>query len=45
MGMFIIKDGRQARGHVPARSIYDIAPTVLKEFDIDVPETMRGQPI
>ena len=45
MGMFILKDGRETRGLVPTRSIYDIAPTVLKEFGIDIPPAMRGQPI
>ena len=45
MGMFILKDGRQKDGPVTAKSIYDIAPTVLKEFDIDIPEAMQGKPI
>ena len=55
MGMFIFKSasnspvGASSRsrqlGNVPAKSIYDIAPTVLNEFDIDIPEAMQGQPI
>ena len=45
MGMFIMKNGRQARGYVSPKSLYDIAPTVLNELDIDIPEAMRGQPI
>ena len=45
MGMFIMKNGRQARGYVPPKSLYDIAPTVLNELGIDIPEAMRGQPI
>ncbi|MCE2400476.1 alkaline phosphatase family protein [Candidatus Poribacteria bacterium] len=45
MGMFILKDGKQPRGLVPTKSIYDIAPTVLNEFGIDIPDAMRGQSI
>jgi len=45
MGMFIIKNGRQAQGLVSPKSLYDIAPTVLDEFGIDIPEAMQGQPI
>ncbi len=45
MGMFILKDGRQTRGHVPTKSIYDIAPTVLNAFGIDIPDAMQGTPI
>ena len=32
-------------GKVLTKSIYDIAPTVLDEFGIDIPEAMQGQPI
>jgi len=45
MGIFVMKRGGQARGHVPARSVYDIAPTVLEEFGLEIPPAMRGQPI
>ncbi len=45
MGIFIIKDGRQIDGQLPTRSIYDIAPTVLREFGIDIPDEMQGKPI
>lgn len=45
MGMFILKNGGEARGHVHPKSLYDIAPTVLTEFGIDIPEAMQGQPI
>ncbi len=45
MGMFIIKNGEQAHGAVSSKSLYDIAPTVLNEFDIDIPEAMQGRPI
>ena len=45
MGMFIMKNGEPARGHVPTKSLYDIAPTVLKEFGIDGPKAMQGEPI
>ncbi len=45
MGMFVLKDGRQTGGLVPAKSIYDIAPTVLNEFSIDIPDEMQGKPI
>ena len=45
MGMFIIKNGEQAQGAVSSKSLYDIAPTVLNEFGIDIPEAMQGQPI
>ena len=55
MGMFILKSASNAPvgassrsrqiGNVPAKSIYDIAPTVLDEFGIDIPEAMQGQPI
>ncbi len=44
-GMFIIKDNRQTDGLVPTKSIYDIAPTVLKEFGFDIPEAMQGKSI
>ena len=53
--MFILKSasssavGASSRsrqiGNVPAKSIYDIAPTVLKEFGINIPEAMQGHPI
>ncbi len=45
MGIFIIKDGRQIDGQVPPKSIYDIAPTALREFGIDIPDVMLGKPI
>ena len=55
MGMFILKSASnsavgvpsrsQQIGNVPAKSIYDIAPTVLNEFGINIPEAMQGQPI
>ena len=45
MGMFIIKNGEHAQGAVSSKSLYDIAPTVLNEFDIDIPEAMQGHPI
>ena len=45
MGMFIIKNGEQAQGLVPPKSLYDIAPTVLNEFGMDIPEAMQGHPI
>ena len=45
MGMFIIKNGEQAQGAVSSKSLYDIAPTVLNEFDIDIPVAMQGHPI
>ena len=45
MGMFIIKNRGKTRGEVSPKSLYDIAPTVLEEFDIDIPETMQGKPI
>lgn len=45
MGMFILKNGGNARGQVPPKSLYDIAPTVLNEFGMEIPEAMQGQPI
>ncbi len=45
MGMFIIRNSKQSPGLRPARSIYDIAPTVLQEFGIEIPSEMIGQPI
>ena len=45
MGMFILKNGEQAQGAVSSKSLYDIAPTVLNEFDIDIPVAMQGHPI
>ena len=45
MGMFILKNEGQARGHVSPKSLYDIAPTVLNEFGMDIPEAMQGRPI
>ncbi len=45
MGMFIIKGNRHMHGLHRTKSIYDIAPTVLKEFGIDIPDAMQGVPI
>ncbi len=55
MGIFILKSASGSSvgatsesrhiGNVPTKSIYDIAPTVLKEFGMDIPEAMQGQPI
>jgi len=45
MGMFIIKNGEQAQGLVAPKSLYDIAPTVLNEFGIDIPAVMQGHPM
>ena len=45
MGMFIIKNGKRTDGFIPSRSIYDIAPTILTEFDLDIPDEMIGEPI
>ena len=45
MGMFIIKNGEQAQGLVPPKSLYDIAPTILNELGMDIPEAMQGQPM
>ncbi|RKU16837.1 phosphodiesterase [Candidatus Poribacteria bacterium] len=45
MGMFIIKNGEQTQGPVSPKSLYDIAPTVLNEFGIDIPAAMQGHPI
>ena len=42
MGMFILKNGIHTDGPVPTKSIYDIAPTVLKEFGLDIPDAMHG---
>ena len=49
-GIFIFKSASSAPvsqhiGRVSAKSIYDIAPTVLNEFGIDIPEAMQGKPI
>lgn len=45
MGMFIIRDGKHSDGQVTTKSIYDIAPTVLKEFGIKILNEMQGKPI
>ncbi len=46
MGMFILKSPQiQAKGQAAAKHLFDIAPTVLREFGIDVPADMRGKPI
>lgn len=45
MGIFVMKRDGQARGHVSPKSLYDIAPTVLKEFGLEIPPAMQGQPI
>lgn len=45
MGLFIMKNRGQARGYVAPKRLYDIAPTVLNAFDMDIPETMQGTPI
>ena len=44
-GMFIIKNNSQTDGFVSTKTIYDIAPTVLKEFRLDIPKAMLGNPI
>lgn len=51
-GIFILKSafvgatsGSRQIGNVPAKSIYDVAPTVLNEFGIDIPEAMQGKPM
>ena len=45
MGMFILKNGGKGRGPVQPKHLYDVAPTVLAELGIDIPEEMQGQPI
>ena len=45
MGMFILKNSGDARGRVSPKHLYDIAPTVLAEFGIDIPSKMQGKPI
>ena len=51
MGIFILKSashpavGVTSRSRHIAKSIYDIAPTVLNEFGIDIPAEMQGEPI
>ena len=45
MGIFILRSASREGGEVGARRIYDIAPTVLQEFGIDIPEAMQGVPI
>jgi len=46
MGLFILKSPHiQAKGKVPAKHLFDIAPTVLHEFGLDVPADMHGVPI
>lgn len=45
MGIFVMKRDGQARGQVSPKSLYDIAPTVLKEFGLEISPAMRGQPI
>ena len=45
MGIYIIKRNGQTGGHTSPKSLYDIAPTVLDEFGIDIPAAMQGQPI
>ncbi len=45
MGLFIIKGHGHTHGHLPPKSLYDIAPTVLKEFGIDIPKSMIGKPL
>ncbi len=45
MGIYIIKQNGRTNGHTSPKSLYDIAPTVLNEFDIDIPVAMQGHPI
>ena len=55
MGMFILKSTSDSSvratsrsrqiGNALTKSIYDIAPTVLNEFGIDIPDVMQGKPI
>ena len=55
MGMFILKSASYSsvgatsrsrqKGNLPTKSLYDIAPTVLNEFGMDIPEAMQGKPI
>jgi len=44
-GIFIWRSGGNHPGGPHPYSIYDIAPTVLKYFDIDIPSEMIGTPI
>ena len=45
-GIFILKSPRSGHiGNVSAKSIYDVAPTVLNEFGLDVPAAMQGEPM
>ena len=44
MGIFVLKSPQcEATGPVPARHLSDIAPLVLEELGIAVPQEMRGQ--
>lgn len=45
MGMVILRNGEHTQGIVPTKSIYDIAPTILKEFGMNIPKEMQGEPI
>ena len=45
MGIFVMKQDESGRGYVSPKSLYDIAPTVLNAFGVDIPEAMQGQPI
>lgn len=44
-GIFIWRTPDGKSGGPNAYSIYDIAPTVLKYFNIEIPDTMIGKPI
>ena len=50
MGIYILKSASHApsvgaNSRSRQKSLYDLAPTVLKEFGIDIPEAMQGQPM
>ncbi len=44
-GIFIWRTPDGESGGPNAYSIYDIAPTILRFFDIEIPDTMIGKPI
>jgi len=45
-GMMIVHDPRsRRRGPVRGHQLMDIAPTILRAFDLPIPSDMRGKPI
>jgi len=45
-GIYIVSNpSLQGHGRVDGPTLYDVAPTILKQLGLPVPENMRGKPL